>query len=59
MTKNKPSRFTPDALAELLERTRQDVQRYRRLHPEWHRAPADDDPSAPSIPSQTPAKPLL
>ncbi len=50
----KTTRPDPVALAELLERTRQDVKRYRLLHPEWHRAA--DDP-APSVPSSTPAKP--
>lgn len=41
MTKTTPPRLDPAALAELLERTRQDVKRYRRLHPEWQaQAPA-------------------
>lgn len=47
MTKTKAQRPDPAALAELLERTRQDVQRYRRLHPEWHRAPDDPTPTPP------------
>lgn len=41
MPKTTPPRLDPAALAELLERTRQDVKRYRLLHPEWCR-PADD-----------------
>lgn len=39
MQKPKPPRFTPAELAELLERARLDVKRYRLLHPEWPHAP--------------------
>lgn len=39
MQKPKPPRFTPAELAELLERARLAVKRYRLLHPEWPHAP--------------------
>ncbi len=58
MLKTTSPRLDPAALAELLERTRQDVKRYRMLHPEWGRAADDSIPSPPSVPCQTPPKPL-
>ncbi len=58
MPKTTSPRLDPDALAELLERTRQDVKRYRLLHPEWGRAADDPIPSPQSAPSPTPPKPL-
>lgn len=37
----------PQDLAALLEQTRQDVERYRRLHPEWQpRPPTPPKPNA-------------
>lgn len=50
----KTPRFTPDELAELLQRAHQDVRRYRRMHPELQRAPAAD-PSKPTAPGTSQA----
>mgnify|MGYP003639909907 CR=1 FL=1 len=50
MPKTKPPRFNPEELAELLERTRLNVKRYRLLHPEW-RQPSDE--AAPVTPEQS------
>ena len=57
MTKTTPPRLDPAALAELLERTRQDVKRYRLLHPEWCRPVDDSGPGQPDQTSTAPAKP--
>lgn len=57
MTKTTPPRLDPTALAELLERTRQDVKRYRLLHPEWYRPVDDSSPVQPDQPNTAPAKP--
>lgn len=57
MTKTTPPRLDPAALAELLERTRQDVRRYRLLHPEWCRPVDDTGPVQPDQTSTAPAKP--
>lgn len=57
MTKTTPPRLDPAALAELLERTRQDVKRYRLLHPEWCRPVGDAGPVQPGQPNTAPAKP--
>ncbi|MCE5362506.1 hypothetical protein [Pseudomonas anguilliseptica] len=64
MTKTTPPRLDPAALAELLERTRQDVKRYRRLHPEWqpraqasNTTPPDAPKPAPTLPASAPCSP--
>lgn len=57
MTKTTPPRLDPADLAELLDRTRQDVKRYRRLHPEWCRPVDGPAPVQPDKASTAPAKP--
>lgn len=57
MPKTTPPRLDPAALTELLERTRQDVKRYRLLHPEWCRPVDDTGPVQPDQTSTAPAKP--
>lgn len=57
MTKTTPPRLDPAARAELLERTRQDVKRYRLLHPEWCRPVDDAGPVQLDQPNTAPAKP--
>lgn len=57
MPKTTPPRLDQAALAELLERTRQDVKRYRLLHPEWCRPVDYVSPVQPDQPSTAPAKP--
>lgn len=55
MQKNTPPRFDPAELAELLERTRKEVRRYRLLHPEWRRPLEDGAPGDPAPPPIKPA----
>ncbi len=59
MTKTTTPRLDSAALAELLERTRQDVKRYRLLHPEWCRPVDNTGPVKPDQHSTEPAKPTV
>jgi hypothetical protein len=56
MPNTKPPRFNPEELAELLERTRLDVKRYRLLHPEWRQPLDEAAPVTPGQPEQPHAK---
>ncbi len=57
MHRHTPAKPQPQDLAALLEQTRQAVERYRRLHPEWQPRPQASSTTPPDAPKPDPALP--